>query len=413
MNYIIDRSSSIGQFLFILFIALFSGVFGGAVVWGVYHFGNGANLVPEMTATPTAITGQTGSSLRTSGVSAAVDGSRQNAIVQAADIAGKAVVTVNAYQTVVVRQFDPLYDEFFGNFFNMLPYRQERVPSMGSGFIINKDGYVLTNHHVIDQADEIYITLSDGRELPAKLAGSDPSNDIAVLKVAGDNLPVILLGNSDDLIIGEWAIAIGNPFGNMINDPRPTVTVGVISAIGRDFRPKSSDDKSYRGMIQTDAAINPGNSGGPLVNNRGEVIGMNTFIFSKSGGNVGIGFAIPINHVKRVFDEIVRYGSIRDVWIGLEIHGIAPAVARYFKLTDRRGLIVTRVEKGSSADEAGFQVYDIIRTIDGVAVASYSEADAAFTGKHVGETVTCQVERDGEKSEIVMRLKSLPNNLRR
>lgn len=405
------NQSITSQFLAILFIALFSGLFGGAVVWGVFHYdgellrlGNSTPFYTERAPSRDLIR-------QAALTDEDIANSRRNAIVQAADIVGEAVVTISATQTYVVQRYDPFYEHFFGGFFrDALPkkFYKERIPSLGSGFILNREGYVLTNEHVVENAEEIMVTLPDGREYEAILVGADRAADIAVLKIEATDLPYVTLGDSDELIIGEWAIAIGNPFGNYLNDTHPTVTVGVISALKRDFKPQRSDDRAYRNMIQTDAAINPGNSGGPLVNSLGDVIGINTFIFTETGGNIGIGFAIPINYAKQVFEEIITYGDVREVWIGLEVHTIAPAVARYLNLENNEGLIVTRVEKNSSAEEAGFKVADVIKQIDGTPIRSYQDADAAFSGKHVGDRMTCLIERDGKRLELVMTLKSLP-----
>ncbi|OQY28086.1 MAG: hypothetical protein B6244_08245 [Candidatus Cloacimonetes bacterium 4572_55] len=405
------KGSSLSQFIWILSISLFSGLFGGALVWGVFNY--------DITSLPDSFFGLTvsrqeeklsGSAHPVSYDNSNIDNSRRNAIVQAAEQIGPAVVTINAIQTRYVRSYDSFYNDFFSGFFrNLVPPQvyQEKIPSLGSGFIINKDGYILTNEHVVSHADEINVIFTDGREFEAVLVGSDPESDIAALKISVENPPYVTLGDSDELLIGEWAMAIGNPFGNLLSDTHPSVTVGVISALNRDFKPQQSDDRSYRNMIQTDAAINPGNSGGPLVNSLGEVIGINTFIFTQGGGSIGIGFAIPINHAKKVFNEINEYGNIRDVWIGLEVQAISPAIVRSLRLQTKRGLIVTRIEKSSSAHDAGFEPADVIREIDGVPVNSYEDADTAFIGKRVGDSVRCIVERNGRQIELSMTLKGL------
>jgi len=227
---------------------------------------------------------------------ASISTTRRNAIVLAAEKVEPAVVSISVEMTRVV-QLSPFYDEFFNSFFrDVFPRREyhEVIPKLGSGFIVNRQGYILTNHHVISDGERFFVTLSDGREFEAKLLGADRYADIAVLKIKGKNLPYAELGDSEKLIIGEWAIAIGNPFGNLLTGPEPTVTVGVISATNRTFYPSSSDEHIYQNMIQTDAAINPGNSGGPLVNAEGKVIGINTFIVTKSGGSMGIGFGFSV-----------------------------------------------------------------------------------------------------------------------
>lgn len=235
---------------------------------------------------------------------------RLNAIVVAAGRVGPAVVSITVVQTriVTVTPFgDPFFDEFFGDFFPERRYRQE-IKSLGSGVIISSDGYVLTNEHVVHDASKIRITLSSGVQHDAAVVAADTTSDLALLKVNGVDLPYAELGNSGDLMIGEWVIALGNPFGFLLEDTRPTVTVGVISALGRSIK-STYQNRLYRDMIQTDAAINPGNSGGPLTNILGQVVGINTFIFTASGGSEGIGFARPVNFVKKFIDEAKRNGA--------------------------------------------------------------------------------------------------------
>ncbi len=341
-----------------------------------------------------------------------VDRSRRTAIVEAAQRVGPSVVTLSVVQTREVQTSPvPLGSEFFEPFFrDMIPqYRyREQIPSMGSGFIISKDGYVLTNEHVVHGADKITVILSDGRSFVGRLVGSHPQYDLAIVKIDGKDLPVAPLGTSNDLLVGEWAIAIGNPFGFLLNDTQPTVTAGVISATRRDIKAQSQSTGIYKNMIQTDAAINPGNSGGPLVNARGEVIGVNTFIFTKSGGSEGIGFAIPIDATKRVVDEIIRYGKVRNVWIGVRTWEITPYVAERLGTTDRNGLYVAVIERGSPADKAGVKVGDIIRKVNGTPVRDSNEAYRVIFGASVGDTVSLTVERDGKLQTMKLLLEETP-----
>jgi serine protease Do len=335
---------------------------------------------------------------REAGASDPITGSRQNAITRAAESAGKSVVSISVVQSQVVQEspfFSFFPDEFFERFYPPTQYRRE-VPSLGSGFIVSSDGYILTNGHVALNARQIKVTLTDGRQFEGKLVGGDPSYDLAVIKIEGHDLPVATLGNSEELIVGEWVIAIGNPFGYLLNDTKPTVTVGVVSATRRDIKPEAGMNAVYKNMIQTDAAINPGNSGGPLVNSLGEVVGINTFIFTKSGGSVGLGFAIPIGTARRVFDEIVKYGHVRNVWIGVTVQDITPYLAQGLGLTDRGGVIVATVDRGSPAARAGIKVGDIIRSVNGDRIHNSDEAGRSIFGAGVGDQVTLGVERQGK-----------------
>jgi len=226
---------------------------------------------------------------------------RSNAITAAVEAVEPAVVSVNVIKTQVIRSGGPFGFGFF-DFFGSIPMKRQ-VQSIGTGVIYDPQGYIITNAHVVSGATDIKVVLPDKREFDARIVGADESRDIAKLKIDGARLPHAKLGSSQNLIIGEWSSALGNPYGFLMNDSKPSVSVGVISAVNRSFSPRE-DGRIYRNMIQTDAAINPGNSGGPLTNINGEVIGINTFIFSESGGNTGIGFAIPIDAVKSILAKI-------------------------------------------------------------------------------------------------------------
>ncbi|PYO26136.1 MAG: peptidase, partial [Gemmatimonadetes bacterium] len=241
--------------------------------------------------------------------------SRQTAIVTAAARLAPAVVSVN-----VLRRERRLAQDPFDLFF-MPRGADQVVEGYGSGFIISSDGVVITNQHVTQGAEQIVVTMRDGRDFGAKILGEDPQTDIAVLKLDGTGLPTASLGKSTDLLIGEWVVAVGNPFAYLLGNAEPTVTAGVVSAVGRNLLPSEGQSGIYVGMIQTDAAINPGNSGGPLANALGEVVGVNSSIFTSSGGSVGIGFAIPIERALRVADELRRFGKVRRAWVGLEVAG--------------------------------------------------------------------------------------------
>ena len=255
-----------------------------------------------------------------------IDASRRTAIVTAIEKAAPAVVTINVVDIQQERLANPFRQDFFGLFDFPLRrprLRQRAVESLGTGFLMDERGHILTNYHVLQGADLISsVTLPDGRELEVDFVGADERTDLAVLRAKGEALPFIKLGNSEDLYIGEWVIAIGNPFGTMMRDPQPSVSVGVVSANHRRVSSTIGEgDRLYQDMIQTDAAINPGNSGGPLVNALGEVVGVNTMIFSQSGGSQGLGFAIPIQRARRVAEELISFGRRRNPWVGF--HGEA------------------------------------------------------------------------------------------
>jgi serine protease Do len=350
----------------------------------------------------------------TADISRSLDESRENAIVRASRIAGPSVVSVSVIQTRITRRSpflspggDDFFEQFFRDFFPPLTYR-ERSPTLGSGFVISPDGYIVTNEHVVHNAEEIKVTLPDGRQFDGELVSSDATYDLAVLKIDARGLPAASLGDSDEIVVGEWAIAIGNPFGFLLDDPSPSVTAGVVSALKRDVKSMGSGGSIYKDMIQTDAAINPGNSGGPLVNGRGEVIGVNTFIFTQSGGSHGMGFAIPVNTVKRIANEIIKYGSVRGVWIGLSVQDITPFIASQLDIKDPVGVIVVRLEDGSPADRAGVRVGDIIRKVQGKAVSNSSDAQRGLYGARVGDVVTLFIERQGASRDVRIKLEEVP-----
>ncbi|HHD64494.1 MAG TPA: Do family serine endopeptidase [Desulfobulbaceae bacterium] len=282
--------------------------------------------------------------------------------------AGPAVVYVEVEKSVHVAGgqgspydffSDPFFERFFGPQFKhpRIPRQREfKQRGAGSGFIIDADGYILTNNHVVSDADKITVRLSDEREFTAKVVGTDPQSDVALIKIDGKNLPVLPLGNSDKLQVGEWVIAIGNPF-----ELYQTVTVGVVSAKGRN-RMGISDYENY---IQTDAAINPGNSGGPLLNIHGEAIGINSAIFSRSGGYMGIGFAIPINMAKNIEQQLLQHGKVTRGWLGVMIQNVNKDLAKSFNLTSTHGVLISEVSAHSPAEKAGIKQGDVVLAIDG------------------------------------------------
>jgi serine protease Do len=331
--------------------------------------------------------------------------SRDNAIVQATKKVSSSVVGVVVTQLQVVKRSyssDDFFDFFFGP--ELMP-RVKEVERMGSGFIFSKDGYILTNYHVVEGAQKLYVTLSDGHQIEGRIVGVDPQTDLAVVALKGANFPCARLGDSNRLMIGEWAIAIGNPFGFFINDARPTVTVGVISAIDRNFAP--SEGVYYQGMIQTDAAINQGNSGGPLVNALGEVIGINAFIFTGSDsyrGSVGMGFAIPIDRAKRVARELITYGKRRMIYTGISVQDINRSIAAALGYDRTEGVVISDINKNSPGAIARLSRGDIITQMGNRTIRSSADIGGFFLDYFVGDSVVISYVRKSKPSrtEIVL-----------
>lgn len=287
---------------------------------------------------------------------------------------------------------DPLFKRFFQGYEN-LPQRKE-VKSLGSGVIIDADaGYIVTNHHVIDSADEIEVTLHDGRRLDATIVGSDPEADVAILKVDQDNLVDLPFADSSKIRVGDFAVAIGNPFGL-----GQTVTSGIISALGRT----GLGIEGYEDFIQTDASINPGNSGGALVNLRGELVGINTAILSSGGtGNVGIGFAIPINMVRQLTDQLIEHGEVRRGMLGVIMQNLTPELAGAFGLEMNQGVVISQVIEDSAASKAGLKEGDVITTINGLRVKSASAMRNMVGLMRVGAKMDMVVIRDGKEKQLI------------
>jgi serine protease Do len=270
---------------------------------------------------------------------------------------------------------------------------------------VGADGYVVTNAHVVGSSPvRVVVTLSDGSDYLAEVVEVVDRFDVALLKIEGQNLPVARLADSDDLQIGEWAIAIGSPFGQLLADTQPTVTVGVVSALNRDIVRQSQDDRYYLGMIQTDAAINPGNSGGALINARGEVVGINTFIFSESGGSIGIGFAVPSNRVRWVLEEVREFGHYRQANWGVMLYPLTSEIMAALEIKNPVGFIVRDVMEDSPAWRAGLRTYDVIRSINGVALDSRDTVTRLVYEAMVGDRISFTAEREGEPfgGEIVL-----------
>ncbi len=308
---------------------------------------------------------------------------------EAVNIAAPAVVNIHTRKTVI--QSSPLFDDpffrrFFGDQFGIGPQKREET-SLGSGVIVSDQGYLLTNNHVIEGADEIRVGLRDGRSAEAKLVGSDAEADLAVLKIELSDLPVITLGDSDHLRVGDVVMAIGNPFG-----VGQTVTLGIISATGRSELGIST----FENFIQTDAAINPGNSGGALITARGELIGINTAIFSRTGGSQGIGFAIPMSLAKSSMAQIVEKGYVSRGWLGVEIQELTPQLAESFGIKGEKGIIIAGVLRNGPADKAGLQPGDIITELNGKPIESAHTALNAIAQTAPGQELNVVGLRNGK-----------------
>ncbi len=328
----------------------------------------------------------------------------ENAFVKVAEEVKPAVVNLSVEKKIKGRSFlpgfqfkmDPFFDDFFDNFFKDFGEREYSQQSLGSGVIIDSKGYILTNNHVVTGADEIQVTLRDGRKFKGKIVGTDPKTDLALIKVdAKDNLPSVRLGNSDEVKIGNWAIAIGNPFGL-----DHTMTVGVISAKGR-----SVGVAEYEDLIQTDASINPGNSGGPLVNIRGEVIGINTAIVA---GGQGIGFAIPINMAQEIIGDLIEHGKVIRAWLGVYIQEITPELAEKFKGAEvKKGVLISMIMPDSPAEKADLKRGDIILNVDGKEVSTPRELQREILNKKIEQKVKLEILREGKILTIEVNLAQL------
>lgn len=296
---------------------------------------------------------------------------------------------------------NPFFEHFFGPQAPHSPSRQFRQQGQGSGFIISQDGFILTNNHVVEEADNITVRLSDEREFKAKLIGTDPQTDVALIKIQDSGqLPTVKLGNSDLLEVGEWVIAIGNPFG--LNQ---TVTVGVVSAKGRN----RVGINEYESFIQTDAAINPGNSGGPLLNTHGEVVGINSALFSRTGGYMGIGFAIPINMVKAIEDQLQQKGKVTRGWLGVAIQDVDENLAKSFDLKETKGILVSQIQPDSPALSAGLKQGDVIMRLNDVALKDVSDLRNRVALINPGTKAILHIIREGREKEIELVIGEQPS----
>lgn len=333
-------------------------------------------------------------------VNAIVSDARRTGIVVASQKVMPSVVSITVFQTQTYSSpfSDPFFREFFGQ---MFPYDYSReIQSLGSGLILSKDGKIITNAHVVKNADKIKVTLADGRNYDVKVKGIDEALDLALLEITNppNDLYPAALGNSDDIMIGEWTIALGNPFGFLMADARPSVTVGVVSAVDRRVQSQQGKQFNYTGVIQTDAAINPGNSGGPLVNILGEVIGINTFIFTQSGGSEGLGFAIPINQVKKFIYELQSHATRRNAWLGMGVQTLTSEMARAMGISGTTGLIITNVFPNTPAATAGISEAWVVISANGIKYSSEADWQMMEMGLFVGDTVRLSGITDEGKS---------------
>jgi len=331
----------------------------------------------------------------------AQDVSRRSPAVLAIEKASPTVVSVISAQEVEqpANPFggDPLFDDFFHDFSE--PFQQRQTErSLGSGVVIRPDGYILTNEHVVLRSGKVQVQLANERKLNARLVGADSDSDLAVLKVDDAKaLPYLPLGNSDDLMIGETVIAIGNPFGLS-----HTVTTGVVSALNRSL---NTDNRTYYDFIQTDASINPGNSGGPLLNIKGELIGINTAIYGKAQG---IGFAIPISRAKRIVEELISHGAVESPWVGVAVQTMTPELAQHFSLREKQGVLIRAIEPGSPAVRAGLQRGDVLLSLDERPLHSSEEYLQHERAYNSGDKLRFRVSRSGGETEIVVTAARFP-----
>lgn len=368
----------------------------------------GNRLLSENTFSPPAIA-QTPSIVAQNRTGALATSTDPNFIASAVERVGPAVVRINASRTVQSRVPEVFNDPFFRQFFGAdVPSPQRRVErGTGSGFIISADGLILTNAHVVSGADTVSVTMKDGRELRGRVVGQDSLTDVAVIRVQANNLPTVALGNSDGLKPGEWAIAIGNPLG-LDN----TVTAGIISATGRSSSEVRVPDKRVS-FIQTDAAINPGNSGGPLLNQRGEVVGMNTAII---GGAQGLGFAVPINTAQRVAQQLITKGRMDHPYLGIQMRGLTPELRQQinsdrqvgFRVQDDQGVVIFRVQPNSPAARAGLRNGDVIKRINGQAVTKAEQVQQAVENASIGGTLRVEVSRNGRSTTVSVQPGAFP-----
>ena len=352
----------------------------------------------------------------------------EDAVINVANTTGRAVVSISTEHTTKIKgggrryyfsypfgespfgENEP-FRKFFNDFFGELPEREYKQMGLGSGVIIDPEGYILTNEHVVNEADKITVKLPDGREFKGEIRGRDLRSDLAIIKINARNLPVATLGDSDNSKIGQWVVAIGNPFGFALENPEPTVTCGVISALHRSLGRIISRERDYSDLIQTDAAINPGNSGGPLANLKGEVVGINVAIFSTSGGYQGVGFAIPINNAKRIIAKLIEGKKILYGWLGVTVQDLTEDLTKYFGLPDKNGVLVAKVLENGPAEKAGIKEGDIIKKLDNQTINNVKELISTVSKAEVGRKVKVGLVRDKKELSLEVQVGERPENL--
>lgn len=368
-----------------LLIVALAAVAGGLTAWIVAK-----SAMPETAGTITQVVGD--SQYRT--VNLSLDNYPD--FTYAAESAIDAVVYVKVVSREMSRQAPSIFDFFFG--YGGTPQERERVGS-GSGVIIREDGYIVTNNHVIEGATDIEVTLTNNKTFKAELIGTDPATDVALIKVDAQGLPVIPFGDSDKLRLGEWVLAIGSPY-----NLRSTVTAGIVSAKGRSI-PDSSREFKIESFIQTDAAVNPGNSGGALVDKAGNLVGINTAIVSQTGAYAGYSFAVPVNIVKRIVDDLMDFGSVRRAVLGVVMSPITQEIADKLKLSSLNGVYIVEVSPGSAAEQAGVKKEDVLVKIDSVQVTNASSVQEMVSGFYLGDKATLTVIRGGKEKELEVTFK--------
>lgn len=374
-----------------MFSLVIASVMGGAIALG------GAKLLTPAPTVQTIQVSTNNSKIEASKAKQLVNNNgtlgRPNSFSEAADRAMPAVVNITAITEHKARnERERRYYQFFGG--------PGPSKSTGSGVIISEKGYIVTNNHVIKGATKVDITLSDNRKFEAQIMGTDPSTDLAVLKITGDNLPIVELANSDEAKIGEWVLAIGNPF-----ELNSTVTAGIISAKGRDISILSGQ-YSIESFIQTDAAVNPGNSGGALVNTEGKLIGINTAIYAPSGTYAGYSFAVPINLVKKVMQDLIDHGEVKRAFLGILIQNVDNDIAQELDLAVTEGVYVSELIEGEAAIQSELEAGDVITKIDGIKTSSVSKLQEQIGSRNPGDAITVTIDRKGKAKDVIVKLKT-------